>query len=287
VAPFALLALCVACWGSDDEASSGPGGVADEAPGPEAGSGTGGSSASTEALPGPCNEPAPLQLCLVGDAVTDAIENTVEGQVWRRNVALQAEVLAMGAGPLPMGDPSGACLPPVDVEEGITRSATRLAWVQLRVDGREAGLSLSAPTAALPFAVGDTVRLDYAEVDDLVRDFEPATRTLTLRDVAGELLVWVATSISVETLQSEGPSEVGLTRGAAQCEVVRTCPTFVQHAVQVNVGGSALTLTQGGLSRSSAWQVLLGRSEVIRDSMECTIDGSPQLASLGVWREPR
>ncbi len=239
------------------------------------------------ALPGPCREPAPPQVCLLPEGLpASAIEPSQTPGQMQFVRQLSGSVVAVGEGLVP-GDALGACRPGPDVEAAIARTGTQLTWVELDVGGGSTWLSVSAPAEGLPLAVGGSVTLRYVEVDDFLNDFGPTTRSLILRDAAGELLVWLATSASVEGLAEGGPTEIGLSLGQAQCEIVRSCPTLLQYGLGVSVGGaSRLELAQGDLASTAGGQVLAGQSEVMRDSGECVIDGAPQLASIGFWRAP-
>jgi hypothetical protein len=281
-----LVGLLIAACGADSEGGTPvPSGEADPAA-PEASGGTGSGGEEAAVLPGPCREPAPPHLCLVLPDEVAPEGEPVDSRLTRTTFRFGAEVAALGEGYLPSGVESSDCAPNVAIDASMARSGTHAEWVQLDLDGSTALLSVSAPPEGLGLGIGDTLEVSYSVVDDFLLDFEPTSRSLLVRSSDGSLRFWLATSVSVAGLNDEAASEVGLQEGPAQCQVVRTCSELIQQELEVSIGGAELGLTQGSLASSPGWRVLAGQSEVFGETDNCTIDGSPQLASVGVWRLP-
>lgn len=241
-----------------------------------------------ETLSGPCREPAPPHLCVVlpGALAAETVTSLGLGLV-RSTQRFTARVSLLGAGPLPSEVGPSSCEPAFGIEEGLARSGAHLEWVQLDLGGSTAWLSVSAPPDGLGLGAGDLLEVDYSVLDDLLSDFEPTTRSLLVTDAKGALRFWLASSVSVAALGEVAPPEVGLRPGLAQCRAVRSCLELIQRELTVSVAGTELVLTQGDLASARGWAVLAGQSEVMGDGgQDCTVDGSPQLASVGVWRLP-
>jgi hypothetical protein len=282
---MSFVLLSVACGAESDGGTPVPRGEADPAA-PEAAGGTGSGGEQEAALPGPCREPAPPHLCLLLSEALASETEPVDSRQVRATFRFGGQVAALGEGYVPSGVESSVCAPEFGIDEGMARSGTHPAWVQLDLGGSTALLSVSAPPEGLGLGIGDRLEVAYSVVDDLLQDFEPTTRSLVVRSGEGSLRFWLATSESVVRLSDEAVPEVGLQAGPAQCEVIRTCSALIQQELDVSLGGTQLGLAQGDLASAPGWRVLAGQSEVFGDDFDCTVDGSPQLASVGVWRLP-
>jgi hypothetical protein len=195
-----------------------------------------------------------------------------------------AEVVALGGGFPPERGGAEPCLPEFGVEAGMARSGTSADWLELAAGEDSFLLSFSSPPASLGLGLGQALEVSYAVLDDLLLDSEPWTRSLVVRDSAGALRIWLATSASVEGLNDAAPAEVRLSAGAAQCRIERGCPTYVQQVLGVELESARLALTQGELAALPGWRVLAGQSEALVDSASCKLEGPYRSASIGVWR---
>jgi hypothetical protein len=290
-----IVAVALGCGGERDAASDGrlPEGSVESADPVEQDPAPGETAREDEAaaalvLPGPCHEPVPPQLCIAGEAVDAARDDVRLGSnSLRRVVALEGRLLATGEGAWPEGAPANDCYVAPSGLQAEPGSEIRLVWARLDVDGREAWLSISAPAESSPFVVGETLRVTYTELDDYLVDFGPAARSLTLEDGAGALLVWLGSAGDVDVLGAEGPATVELQLGAARCAEVGTCARHIQYALQVGIDDAASVLNQGDPTPVGSHDVLVGQSETAQLTGECAVEGTPQLASVALWRSAR
>jgi hypothetical protein len=283
------VALLAGCAGDAQSGALEPGAMSQQgSEGTTSGEASGVVGGSVDrAPPETCRQPAPPQLCLLVPEPVGTALDLGQG-LYGFTQKLSAEVAALEPGPLEQALYTYGC----SIGNGEPSAPdTQLEWLRLEVGAGSgmgtAWLALSAPPGGLPVEAGDSVEVEYTQVDDQLMDFGPKTISLVLRDSSGEPLAWVATSDSVASLGEHAPPGVTLRQGAAQCETADNCQRFEQHELNVGIGSRELVLAQGELASESGWQVLAGRAEVVTGEMGgCSIDGYPQLASVALWRSP-